>query len=204
MFTPTGREPEEKLAARVMEYAFSFRMRVSWLEWQFRRLSYVGPIRERIPRYGILGTMHFSELSPSGQNLMRVLSSRTVRGRGKSLVKRLNYWLDKKFKMLRDVRLVNLEKGGLVKTLVAKDRRGRTDINLAATGAGISQIVPVVVQILLAPDDGCLIVEQPEVHLHPAAQTDLADLFLEGILRAADSTSLRRTASTLCYAFGGG
>jgi predicted ATPase len=63
--------------------------------------------------------------------------------------------------------------------LVAKDPSGKKNINLAATGMGISQIVPVVVQSLLTPKNGCLIVEQPEVHLHPAAQTTLADLFLE-------------------------
>ena len=181
VFHPKGRKPEASLARRVTLFAFDLQMRFSSLQWQFERLTYVGPIREKIPRYGILGTMPFSELTPSGQNLMRVLSS-TGRGRGrKSLVKQLNRWLDRKFGMLKDVRIVNLDEGGLVKTLVARDRTGRTKINLAATGAGISQIVPVVVQTLSAPKDGCLIVEQPEIHLHPGAQTTLADLFIENL-----------------------
>ena len=176
---PKGPEPPKKIARQVLDFAFTLQMKFSLLEWQFQRLSYVGPIRERIPRYAILGTMPYSELTPSGQNLMRVLSSKAGRSQSKPLVKQLNRWLDRKFKMLRNVRIVNLEKGGLVKTLVAEDPSGKMQINLAATGAGVSQIVPVVVQTLLAPKDGCLIVEQPEIHLHPAAQTTLADLFLE-------------------------
>ncbi|MFC1605222.1 DUF3696 domain-containing protein, partial [Planctomycetota bacterium] len=34
------------------------------------------------------------------------------------------------------------------------------------------------VQTVLTPKNGCLIVEQPEIHLHPAAQANLADLFV--------------------------
>jgi hypothetical protein len=179
-FRPFGPKPDEKLASKVTNFSFSLHMRTSILSWQFERLAYVGPIRERIPRYGVLGTMPYSELTPSGQNLMRVLSSSGGKGR-RQLLGKLNFWLDKKFQMLRDVRIVNLDRGGLVRTLVAKDRAGRQKINLAATGTGISQIVPVVVQTLLGPKDGCLIVEQPEIHLHPAAQTTLADLFLDSL-----------------------
>jgi predicted ATPase len=46
-------------------------------------------------------------------------------------------------------------------------------------GCGISQLVPVIVHTVLTPESGCLLVEQPEIHLHPSAQADLADLFIE-------------------------
>lgn len=94
------------------------------------------------------------------------------------MLQELNYWLDEKFHLLKKVEVLDIDKGKTVKALVAKDNRGGKSINLAATGSGISQLIPVVVQAVLTPQNGCLIVEQPEIHLHPAAQADLADLFV--------------------------
>jgi predicted ATPase len=91
----------------------------------------------------------------------------------------LDYWLDRKFKILKNVKIVDIDKECTVKALIADDPRGNKSINLAAMGSGLSQLVPVVVQTILTPPQGCLLVEQPEIHLHPAAQADLADLFIK-------------------------
>lgn len=45
-------------------------------------------------------------------------------------------------------------------------------------GTGISQILPVLTLCLLARTGSTVILEQPELHLHPAAQQKLADFFL--------------------------
>jgi predicted ATPase len=39
------------------------------------------------------------------------------------------------------------------------------------TGFGVSYCLPVIVAGLIAPSDGLLIVDSPEAHLHPAAQS---------------------------------
>jgi predicted ATPase len=39
----------------------------------------------------------------------------------------------------------------------------------------------VIVECFYAPPNSTVIVEQPELHLHPRVQSDLADLFVEGI-----------------------
>lgn len=46
-------------------------------------------------------------------------------------------------------------------------------------GAGISQVVPVIVASLLALRGGLVMIEQPEIHVHPALQVELADLVIE-------------------------
>lgn len=51
--------------------------------------------------------------------------------------------------------------------------------NLRDVGSGVSQVLPVIVGSLQAPEGGLIIVEQPELHLHPSAQAELADVFLE-------------------------
>lgn len=49
-------------------------------------------------------------------------------------------------------------------------------------GAGVSQIIPVVVAALAGPGALCL-VEQPELHVHPAVQVRLGDLFIDAAVR---------------------
>jgi len=46
-------------------------------------------------------------------------------------------------------------------------------------GSGLSQLVPVIVQTIITPKTGCVLIEQPEIHLHPAAQAVLGDLFVK-------------------------
>lgn len=53
-----------------------------------------------------------------------------------------------------------------------------TPQDLPHVGVGVSQVVPILVMCLLAEDDTTLIVEQPELHLHPLVQTRLADFFI--------------------------
>lgn len=64
-----------------------------------------------------------------------------------------------------------------------------SEVNLSDVGFGVSQVLPVIVQCYYAPNNSTIILEQPELHLHPNAQTGLADLFLDVI----DSQSSDRT-----------
>ena len=58
-----------------------------------------------------------------------------------------------------------------------KNSQGLT-IDLCHMGFGISQILPIIVQGLLLPPGGLLVVEDPEVHMHPSVQAGLVDFFL--------------------------
>lgn len=51
-------------------------------------------------------------------------------------------------------------------------------VDLTSVGVGVSQVVPVVLACLLAEPGGVVLLEQPELHLHPAMQQRLADFFL--------------------------
>ncbi|MDR0572085.1 MAG: DUF3696 domain-containing protein, partial [Rickettsiales bacterium] len=50
--------------------------------------------------------------------------------------------------------------------------------DLTHVGVGVSQVLPILVMCLLAEPDSTLILEQPELHLHPKVQSKLADFFL--------------------------
>ena len=54
-----------------------------------------------------------------------------------------------------------------------------TDSSLTDVGFGVSQVLPVITMLLSAPEGSIVLLEQPELHLHPNAQAALADLFIQ-------------------------
>ncbi len=86
---------------------------------------------------------------------------------------------------------------GPLYTIYLIDQRTKAQVTLADVGFGISQLLPIVLQCI-APslrsgrqilDKNISIVQQPEIHLHPRLQAELADLFIESI-----STNTSRNA----------
>ena len=51
------------------------------------------------------------------------------------------------------------------------------DVNLVDVGYGVSQALPIVVDSILAPKNSVVLIQQPEVHLHPRAQAALGRFF---------------------------
>ena len=58
---------------------------------------------------------------------------------------------------------------------------GKCNVDLTQVGFGFSQILPVIVQSYYAKPGSTIILEQPEIHMHPKIQSDLADLFIDAI-----------------------
>lgn len=55
---------------------------------------------------------------------------------------------------------------------------GKKQVSIADVGFGVSQLLPIVVMGLRSPETALLLFEQPEIHLHPKLQANLADFFL--------------------------
>lgn len=55
------------------------------------------------------------------------------------------------------------------------------EVKLTDVGFGVSQVLPVIVECFYVPRGSIVIFEQPEIHLHPRVQADLADLFIDAI-----------------------
>ena len=68
--------------------------------------------------------------------------------------------------------------------LLGRSKRGEQDIvSIADVGVGVSQVVPVLVALIAAETGQLVYVEQPEIHLHPRAQTALAEIIAEAAKR---------------------
>ncbi len=53
------------------------------------------------------------------------------------------------------------------------------EANVSDVGVGVSQVLPVVILSHFAPEGSIIVLEQPELHLHPSVQALLADMFFE-------------------------
>lgn len=88
-------------------------------------------------------------------------------------------------KILKDLKLldslkIQRLKGGRFEPRVKVKNRGKW-ASLTDVGFGISQFLPIIVADLQMPKTSCLLLAQPEIHLHPSVQASLADYFVKQV-----------------------
>lgn len=81
-----------------------------------------------------------------------------------------------------------------IRELVLVDQRTNTVVTHRDVGIGISQVLPVLV-MAYGSRDKLLAMEQPEIHLHPALQAELGDVFIEAALGERRNTFILETHS---------
>jgi predicted ATPase len=68
------------------------------------------------------------------------------------------------------------------KVLVRKTK-GSTEVLLPDVGFGVSQILPILTALYNSKAGAIILLEQPEIHLHPKAQIELADIIVDAVKR---------------------
>jgi len=132
---------------------------------------YLGPLREYPKRYYISSGEKPSDVGLRGERTVDFLYLHRAQ-----IVERISYWL-KKFKMAEEINVVKVAAGIWKVELV--NLSTKISDNLKDVGFGVSQVLPIVTEGMVAQPGTTLIVEQPEIHLHPRAQAQLADLFIQ-------------------------
>lgn len=82
----------------------------------------------------------------------------------------------------------------VMRRLVIRDENRDIELAPQDIGVGISQVLPVVVAAL-KNKTGIVAIEQPELHIHPAFQVALGDLFIEQIRQHPDLNFILETHS---------
>jgi hypothetical protein len=146
-----------------------------------RDLIYLGPFRDAPARAIRLPESAVTDVGLRGGQAARALANDWLRHGAKVLERVGAYYRDHLGGWLLD-----LERDGQSFSVVLRHPRDRTvAVNLQDAGVGLSQVLPVVVQRELdraaGRAGGLDIVEQPELHLHPGAHGDLADLYIDAI-----------------------
>jgi predicted ATPase len=178
-------EFDEKLSKALIEKAQAiFRLQHVSFQWTkvFHRIHRVGPLRQRVPWYSGLGTRTSSELGSGGENLLAALgNTEKVEKTDQTLEQLVNSWVadTSKLGLLKKLHLEKLDRAGTVRMLLGDEIGGTKDVNVAAMGEGISQVLPIIARLLRSSPGECLLIEQPELHLHPRLQAALGDLFIE-------------------------
>lgn len=144
----------------------------------FSSISSIPPLRKRTDWFIPAGARASKEFGAGGENLVTALASKLKLPQSdQTLVEATNDWV-KRLELLKRVEVERVDERGLLRSLVGDEVVGMKGINLAAMGEGVSQVMPVISFLLGSSPRACLMVEQPELHLHPKMQTNLGDLFL--------------------------
>lgn len=90
--------------------------------------------------------------------------------------------------------IVNKFSKKTIEELIIKDLRTDTTVSHRDIGVGISQVLPVLVSAY-SSENTVILIEQPELHLHPALQSEIADVFIETALKENHNTYIIETHS---------
>ncbi|TAK43156.1 MAG: DUF3696 domain-containing protein [Saprospiraceae bacterium] len=160
------------------------------VEELFSRVYYLGPLREYPHRQYLWAGAQPAGVGARGAQVVEaLLASRTKnilisrgRGRGKKqLVEELvAHWL-KELKLIHDFRVERLVADSNYYQVKVQKTPESAEVLLTDVGFGVSQILPVITLCYYVPEGSVLIIEQPEIHLHPTVQAGLADVFIDAI-----------------------
>ena len=145
--------------------------------WRFmfetliRQIHYLGPIRQYPERYYLWTGSVPGTIEPDGGNTIQTLIASEKQ----------------KNKVLQNVAdwIVKLSLVDKLKVVTSNERHyepriviDQIESALVDVGFGVSQVLPVITMLFSAPEGSIILLEQPELHLHPNAQKVLADLIL--------------------------
>ena len=74
--------------------------------------------------------------------------------------------------------------------VVVKTHATASEVKITDVGFGVSQVLPALVQSFYCPPNSTVWMEQPEIHLHPQVQAELADVFIS-VTQAREKTKER-------------
>lgn len=162
-------------------------------------VGYLEPLRATAQRYYRREEISTDELDPKGLNTPFFIQGLTARER-----ESLQQWTAENFGFVLSLKNV----GGHLSLNIQPTGDDAVSRNMADVGLGYSQIVPVAIQLWAARNrvgsaavrrsvsnravaergSRTVVVEQPELHLHPAYQAKLADVFAIAVRRREDAS----------------
>ena len=164
------RFPPSKTAGRFSDLQESF-------ENLFTRIYYLGPVREDPRRDYTWDESHPKDVGWYGEQMISALLSSRIR-RHRSIDEQIMKWL-RELDLIYSYDLTPLSDIEQNYELLVQQYKDGPEVGLTDVGFGVSQVLPVLTACYYAPEGSTLILEQPDAHLHPKVQSELADVLID-------------------------
>lgn len=185
----------DEVAAYYQNAAFAADL-VLELERMLKSVLYVGPLREypkrlylwsgEVPDHvGARGDRAIEAILASGDRAFNWKSKQRTKPLPQLVAERL-----RSMGLIHEFKVEALGDHRKEYEVLVRTSAKLPEVKLTDVGFGVSQVLPVVVECFYVPRRSIVIFEQPEIHLHPRVQADLADLFVDAI-RARENSVAR-------------
>ncbi|QEE17014.1 DUF3696 domain-containing protein [Promethearchaeum syntrophicum] len=173
---------DEELMSDINDFFYEISSAINKLSKTLNKISFIGPLREE-PSLRYTCEDQKLEIGNRGENAPLIFESeKTLKTKEFFLMEqgRFKKLRNKKFSEIWNLwsKYFNF---GLLNSKSTSDSMFRFRIdehNLKHVGFGISQVFPILIEGVRIEKGDTLILEQPEIHLHPDLQMRLADFFI--------------------------
>ena len=157
------------------------------LEQRLQNVYYLGPLRAFPQRIYDWSGEEPRDMGEAGELVVGALLAARQRdekislGKGiprPTLEEYVAHWL-KELGLIYDFRVAPMAEGSHLFEVRVRKSPKAAEVLITDVGFGVSQILPVLVLCFYVPEGSTVILEQPEIHLHPSVQAGLADVFID-------------------------
>lgn len=140
------------------------------------KLIYMEPLRNKIDRVEYVTNLKtVNTVGSKGENILTALLG--INKMEEKITKdRINYWI-RDFDLGECFEVQKLSDDNY--SILIKNKYTGVYNNILDVGVGTSQLLPIIIESVNSEDGSTLIMEEPETHIHPNAQSKLADLFVD-------------------------
>lgn len=152
------------------------------------RIFYLGPLRDYPKRQYPWSGASPDGVGSRGERTVDAILAATAIGekfklphqqrRTQTFQKVIAYWLER-LELIQQFQIKEIREGTNLYHALVKTEQDSPETMLTDVGFGVSQVLPVLVLLYYVPEKSIVLMEQPEIHLHPSVQSGLADLMLE-------------------------
>ena len=142
----------------------------------FSKIRYLGPRREDPRRNYRWEVSHPNDVGHNGENMISALLSSRIRHR--STDEQILNWLQR-LELIYSYDLNSTSNTEQDYEFLVQQYKDGPTVGLTDVGFGVSQVLPLLTLCYYAEEGSVLLLEQPEAHLHPKVQSDLADVLID-------------------------
>lgn len=144
---------------------------------ELEAIVYLGPLRRKPERDYVWNKSKPGEIGSDGHKVMdALLASALLKADDQgATLEGVSHWLQK-MGVAEEIEVQQVGRSSRYELVIHKDG---VAANLRDVGIGISQVLPVLTVAYFVPPGSTVLLEEPEIHLHPLAQSVLAEMFVE-------------------------